>query len=542
MAERPDSPKPNFIGMPHGEMYRGGRIGRYEILTQLSVGGMAELFLAFHSGPGGFRKFVVIKRILPDARANENYVKMFFDEARVTAALNHPNIAQVFDLGDDNGPYLAMEFIAGQNLNQVSAACLKKKRTLPIGFSMTVCRDLCLALHHAHTFVDPAGKPFPIIHRDVAQKNVMVTYDGVVKLLDFGIAKSHNSLGRTSVGMVKGTTGYMSPEQVRGEALDGRSDLFSAGVMLHEMLTGRRLFAANTEAEEMERILYAPIPRPVELDSHIPQRISDVVMQALARNRNERFANARAMAKAVEAAAGRLLYDQDQLTTLMRELFERKMSATQALLESAGGEVSRGRVQSAASALTEDSGMTFPEGGSPHPTGPITLPPSNPFAASELAEETTVAGHGPGSPIRHRSNTAWVVGLLVAVLVVGVGLYVLLERSSLLTGGADARDEVHTVAGVTPGAVVTEEKVDERVPARFRLKRGSLTLVTRPEAEVYGGNRLLGGTPLFNFPMDAGVHRVRVKGPDGVFRILTVPIQVGRNTAYRIGLDDLPQE
>ncbi|MHB8879329.1 MAG: serine/threonine protein kinase, partial [Myxococcaceae bacterium] len=264
MGERTQSS--DALGLPGGELHRGSRIGKYEILTQLSVGGMAELFLGFTAGPGGFRKYVVVKRILPDVRANEQFVKMFLDEARITAAFNHPNIAQVFDLGEEeDGLYLAMEFISGQNLNQVTRACATRRAVLPIAFSVAVARDVCSALHYAHHFTDPAGRAFPVIHRDVAQKNVMVTYEGVVKLLDFGIAKAKGSLGRTTAGMVKGTTGYMSPEQVRGDEIDGRSDVFSVGVMLHELITGRRLFAADTELEEMKLILDAPIPRPIDL-------------------------------------------------------------------------------------------------------------------------------------------------------------------------------------------------------------------------------------------------------------------------------------
>src|SRR4051812_26219417 len=272
------------------ELYRGMKIGKYEILTQLTSGGMAELFLGYTAGPGGFRKYVVVKRILPDAKDNDQFVKMFLDEARITAAFNHPNIGQVFDLGEDGaGLFLAMEFIAGQNLNQVTAACAKQRAVLPLGLSASVVHDLALALHYAHTFTDPAGKPFPVIHRDVAQKNVMVTYNGVVKLLDFGIAKARGSLGRTNVGTVKGTTGYMSPEQVRGEELDGRSDVFGLGVVLWEMCTGRRLFSGETEIEEMKLILSQPIPRPTELVDVIPEALSDIVLRSLARERADRF-------------------------------------------------------------------------------------------------------------------------------------------------------------------------------------------------------------------------------------------------------------
>ncbi|WP_369946347.1 protein kinase [Vitiosangium sp. GDMCC 1.1324] len=306
------------------------------MLSQLSVGGMAELFLGFTSGPGGFRKYVALKRILPDARGDEQFEQMFLDEARITAALNHPNIGQVFELGQDaEGLFLAMEFIAGQNLNQIARLCTKQGRPLPLGFSLSVVRDVCLALHYAHGFTTPGGKPSPVIHRDVAQKNVMVTYDGVVKLLDFGIAKARDGVVRTQAGMVKGTTGYMSPEQVRGESLDGRSDLFAAGVMLHEMLTGQRLFSGNSEHQEMKMILDAPIPVPTEVVPEVPPEVSAVVLKALARKREERYPNGREMARAMEAAAGKLLFDAEQRAAFMQEHFRERMEVTRRLLESA---------------------------------------------------------------------------------------------------------------------------------------------------------------------------------------------------------------
>ncbi|WNG53394.1 protein kinase [Archangium gephyra] len=359
--------------------HQGERIGRYEVLTQLSVGGMAELFLGYTSGPGGFRKYVALKRVLPDARGDEQFEKMFLDEARITAALNHPNIGQVFELGQDGeGFFLAMEFIAGQNLNKVAHVCRRRGKVLPAGFSLAVVRDVCLALHYAHAFTTPGGKPSPVIHRDVAQKNVMVTYDGVVKLLDFGIAKARDAVVRTQAGIVKGTTGYMSPEQVRGEPLDGRSDLFAAGVMLHELLTGERLFSGETERQEMEMILDAPIPVPGDKVPTLPPEVSTVVLKALARKREERFASGREMARAIEAAAGGLLMDAEQRAAFMLEHFEDRMQATRRLLES---------VESAKEPVDLEAARVLRGREEPAMASPVPGPPQ-PGARAEKPEET----------------------------------------------------------------------------------------------------------------------------------------------------------
>src|SRR4051812_46369838 len=181
--------------MPSGsvapDLDRGRRIGKYEILTRLSMGGMAELFLAYTAGPGGFRKFVAVKQILPDIKKDESFVKMFLDEARITAAFSHANIGQVFDLGEqDSELFLAMEFISGQNLEQIVKRANKRAFTIPLGFAARVVRDACLGQHYAHHFTDAAGKSAPVVHRDVSPKNVMVTYTGDVKVIDFGIAKA----------------------------------------------------------------------------------------------------------------------------------------------------------------------------------------------------------------------------------------------------------------------------------------------------------------------------------------------------------------
>jgi serine/threonine-protein kinase len=293
---------------------------------------MAELFLAYTSGPGGFRKFVALKQILPDVQTDE-FVQMFLDEARISAAFSHPNIGQVFDLGLEDGElYLAMEFLPGQNLEQVLMAA-SRVRPLPIGFAARVARDVCLGLHYAHHFTAPSGRKVAVVHRDMAPRNVMITYDGVVKVIDFGIAKAKGRIARTHVGMVKGTSGYMSPEQVRGLDLDGRSDLFTAGVLLHEMLCGRRLFDTADEEAMMRQIANADIEPPRALNPDVPEALNAVVMRALAKEPARRFSTGREMAKAIEAAVGAEIFDEEAVAELMQALFAEKRLQTLALLD-----------------------------------------------------------------------------------------------------------------------------------------------------------------------------------------------------------------
>lgn len=573
------------------DFYRGERIGKYEVVTQLSVGGMAELFLGFTSGPGGFRKYVVIKRILPDVRDNEQFERMFLDEARITAAFNHPNIAQVFDLGqEDDGLYLAMEFIAGQNLNQITGACLRRKEVLPIGFTLSVARDVCMALHYAHTFTAPSGEPSPVIHRDVAQKNIMVTYDGVVKLLDFGIAKAKGSLERTSAGTVKGTTGYMSPEQVRGDKLDGRSDLFSVGVMMHELITGARLFAGKDERDEMLKILEAPIPWPSHVAPHVPESVSKVVMQALERSREKRFLNGRDMARAIEAAAGQLLKDSDDRASMMKELFAERMAATRALLESAEGTANNAMVDKAKRALRGEDGPYLPErvdDSTPqNGVAPVPRKPPARRAAPVTGKMPAIADTAKTeSKPSQLSNVLW--GFVLLSILVG-GAYGAWRLSQVLNATVEPEPEVRTFQPPGPqlpvfrepgptvpdaGTAAAQVKVEpppatpddpgkdgktekpsgRQGPRQVKLERlsgpkGKLTLVVTPNAEMtlyLDGKKeqqvAMGNSPLFGRKLPVGTHKMIIIGPDKVRRVLAVPIEAGKTTPFRFRLTDIPE-
>lgn len=315
------------------DAFSGRKLGKYEVLCRLSTGGMAEIFLASQRGLAGFRKLVVLKQILPDIAGEEEFVQMFLDEARVTAAFNHPHIAQVYDLDVADGElFLAMEFVPGATLVEVAKSCRAANEPIPIGFSLESVRDTALALHYAHTFTDPLGRPSPVIHRDVAEKNIMVTYEGVTKLLDFGIAKNLARKGRTQVGMVKGTSGYMSPEQILGEQLDARSDLFSLGVVLHECLTGLRLFHSKGPDQGAGAILHGHVPPPSRANKAIPPELDAIVLKALARRREERYSTTLEFARALERAVGPMIWHPEQSGELIGRHFSDRREQTRQLL------------------------------------------------------------------------------------------------------------------------------------------------------------------------------------------------------------------
>ncbi|MCY1029911.1 protein kinase [Corallococcus sp. BB11-1] len=377
--------------------FRGRVLGKYEVLCRLSTGGMAEIFLAAQKGLAGFRKMVVLKQILPDIRGEEEFVRMFLDEAKVTAAFNHPHIAHVYDLDVADGElFLAMEFVPGATLVEVARACRSAHEPIPMGLSLMAVRDTAVALNYAHAFTDPLGQPSPVVHRDVAEKNIMVTYEGVTKLLDFGIAKSLARAGRTAVGMVKGTSGYMSPEQIMGDPLDARSDLFSLGVVLHECLTGMRLFYAKSADAMMNAVLSGEVTPPSRVNKEIPPELDAIVLKALAKRREDRYGTTLEFARAIERAVGPRIWHPEQSSELMMRLFSERRDQTRLLLMSgqatgngSSSETQVAQVLARGAELPEPAIPGLPQGVSTPPRAPTPVAPSKPPAPARASPPTS---------------------------------------------------------------------------------------------------------------------------------------------------------
>jgi len=301
------------------------RIGRYQLIERLAVGGMAEIFLARVSGLEGFEKLVVVKRVLPELDVDANFLAMFLDEARLAALLSHPNIAEVYDIGCDDGSYFfAMEFVHGKNLNQLLTSLARTPaRRMPIAQAVTIAIGAAAGLHHAHEKVDLGGRPLSIVHRDVSPSNIVVRYDGCVKVVDFGIAKAASQHETTRVGTIKGKFAYMSPEQCRGRPIDRRSDIFSLGIVLYEMTTGRRLFRGATDKDVVRQIALGKPPAPSRLVPGYPPALEHIVLRALARERDERYASAEELQLALEdfALEARLSVSQVGVARLMERLY-----------------------------------------------------------------------------------------------------------------------------------------------------------------------------------------------------------------------------
>jgi eukaryotic-like serine/threonine-protein kinase len=308
------------------------KIGRHQVVGYLADGGMAEIFLGKeHDG-----RPVVIKRILPHLARQQNFVSMFIDEARIGSLVHHPNVVEVYELGQVGlDLFLVMEYLAGENTNGLMRRLTSRNERLPYALAAHIVAESAAGLQHAHELCDEGGTPLHLVHRDISLSNIFVTYGGEVKVLDFGIATAAHRLTRTATGQVKGKFSYMSPEQCRGEGLDLRSDIFSLGVVLFELTTQRRLFKRNNELMVLKAVTELPIPRPTREVPGYPPELEAICLKALAREKDDRYASAEEMRRDLVAAIARLGGGQDlraPLAGTMSMLFPERVEEKRMML------------------------------------------------------------------------------------------------------------------------------------------------------------------------------------------------------------------
>jgi len=270
---------------------------------------MGSIYLARHTGPGGFEQLVVLKRIRPEAEGAAQVSERFLQEARITALLSHPNIVRVYNLeldGEQRIPYLVMEHVHGRSLGQIMDAGARRQQPVPVAEALLVGVETCKALQFAHTFEDDKGQRHRVIHRDVHPRNVLVSFLGQVKVIDFGLAKSRLSAVKTSTGVIKGTLAYMSPEQASGHDLDPRTDVFSLGVVLYELLTGEQPFLRDELLPTLRAIVEEEVPPPSEHRSELPSGLDDVLMKALQKQPGDRHQSAAELQRDLVAQVERL--------------------------------------------------------------------------------------------------------------------------------------------------------------------------------------------------------------------------------------------
>ena len=310
--------------------------GKYYLLELINVGGMAEVFKAKMFGVEGFEKIVAIKRILPEVAEDAEFIKMFVDEAKIAVKLQHPNVVQIFELGKiEDSYFIAMELINGKDLKTIRKRLKRVDLLMPVEQSAYIISQVCDGLDYAHRKTDEKMNPLNIVHRDISPQNMIVSYEGTVKLIDFGIAKAKSKSTKTQVGMLKGKFSYMSPEQVSGQPIDRRSDIFSLGVVFFEMLTGKRLFLGKNDVETLEKIRKAEVLPPSVFNSAVPPELDRIVLKALAKDREDRYQWASEFSedlKKFSYSSGKSFSRQDMMN-FMSEFFADELEEETAKLE-----------------------------------------------------------------------------------------------------------------------------------------------------------------------------------------------------------------
>jgi serine/threonine protein kinase len=439
------------------------QFGKYTLFERIGRGGMADVFKGRVQGPAGFERVFVVKRILPHLSDDPQFTRMFIEEAKLSARLNHPNIVQVFELGAvDKEYFIAMEYVKGRDLAETMRTLWARVGPPRPELVAYVGREMCRALAYAHDLTGDDGDLIGMIHRDVSPSNVMLSYEGAVKLLDFGIAKAlggEDSVdeGNTQRGTLKGKFAYMAPEQTAGNDVDKRIDIFACGIVLHEVLTGRRLFKGENDLQTVERVRVCEVAPPSVHNPLCPPELDGIILRALARNRDERFQTSSEMADALDDVVHAARFQPTHLAMLMRELFP---------TEAGGTGVNRVAGSMPGSQSRPHSTMRSPT------VPPQVVPRSPPPTRPSLPR----LGHVPTPPPRRSFLARGSTWGALALVVLGVGVGALVSRST------STRD-LH-------GPVPSAESAG--LPRKFSIRVASI-----PDGAaiyLYGQNKLLGTT------------------------------------------------
>ncbi len=467
--------------------------GQYEILEKIASGGMADAFKARRSGVEGFQKIVAIKKILPHLADNEQFIAMFADEAKLAAQLSHPNIIHIYDLGkiEAGGYFIAMEYVDGRDLRGILQIAREVATPIPVPLAIYIASKIASALDYAHRRRDTDGRELAIVHRDVSPQNILISFEGDIKLCDFGIAKAASKASTTQSGALKGKVQYMSPEQAWGRPIDRRSDLFSLGSVLFEMLTGEPLFRGDNDLNLLEKVRAAAAPAPSSLNPEVPKSLDAILAKTLAASPDDRYPNASDLLRDLES----VLYSYtpapgsaDLAIYLHRQQAEEAASAeAKARTEagstaaeapkkrrSKGAPVARRSTGSAPKFVEDLAGSTPAREGSTPP--PVSKPPV-PVITPESKPRTLpgVYGAPPSARAHEKKSRVVLFGLIAAAVIVltGVGWFVLSRQTApAKPAAAPAVTPLATpgVAASTPVPAALATPVATPLPAGFDPK------------------------------------------------------------------------
>ena len=521
------------------------RIGRYELRFELASGGMGSVYLARLKGTAGFEKLVALKRIHPHLARTKSYIDMFLDEARIASQITHPNVCSVFNFGEADGEYyLAMEYLLGEPLSRLwrsTAKSREQRRSTELHLRVArIIEGACEGLHAAHELRDASGKLLEVVHRDVSLRNLFVTYDGGVQVVDFGLASARERLHHSATGDLKGSYAFMSPEQVRSDVIDRRADIWSLGVVLWEMLALKRLFKRDTHANTMCAVMLDEVPPPSTHRPQVPRELDEIVMKALERDPDERWQTAREMGQALRGflSTTKELIGPAELSDWMAELFPHEQAKKAQLMELAR-----------------------------MPHGPVlSIPIRGEFDVTQTMDgrftDPPVLEPAPSRRIKKSGLIAGGLLALMALAVLGLGL----DRSGGQPASPEAvvpeavseaeppRAEVvepSTSTQAPPEEPVATEVVPAAIERKVRAKRrarprvdkrtaepGVVSVVTRGGwAEVFKDGKSLGSTPkLLTLP--PGRHKLLLRpSGNGTPKRIYVDVESGRTKKVAVALD-----
>jgi serine/threonine protein kinase len=507
------------------------KFGQYILLEKVAAGGMAELFKAKKIGIEGFERILAIKRILPHISSDEEFIDMFIAEAKLVAQLSHKNIAQIYDFGKTGSNYfIAMEYVKGKDLRSLLKRCQERSVSMPANLAIFIAREILSALGYAHKQKDSMGKDLKLIHRDVSPQNILISYEGEVKVIDFGIAKAE-SHSHTKTGTIKGKISYMSPEQAWGKSIDHRSDIFSLGIVLYEMITGKRLFKGETEINTLEKVREAKVePFSPSLIAITPSELESVVLKALAKEVKDRYQDASLM----ETDLGKILFalsstePASDLKKFMGDLFCAEIEAE-----------CKTEIEGATKSVQIDRKA-------------VAVPKERARARPQERQERIQSRPEPRRRIfPYILLASAVVAALIAVFVIwphtiGENRYINFISESMQN--QDEQTEVNTGAKEELPVVLPEQAADineqaEPSPQEITqepvvkkppppVAKGNLTVNAIPWADIYVNGKHYGTTPKTIKALKTGQHKVKLENPN--FEVWTTNVQIAEGKTAKV--------
>jgi serine/threonine-protein kinase len=484
-----------------------GTHGKYRVIAELGQGGTANVYLAVARGPSGFNKLVVLKFLKQELAVESEFRRMFLNEARLAARLNHPNVVQTNEVFEEDGrPIIVMEYLEGAALSRVVGRAREQGQPIPMAMHLRIICDALSGLHYSHELRDYDGTPLGVVHRDMTPQNVFVSFDGKVTLLDFGIAKLTGAIAETQTGVLKGKLRYMPPEQIMGEPVDRRTDIFAVGVMLWEAVTREKMWRGMSDATVMHNIVNGSIPSPRSLRPDVPQRLEQICMKALASNPNDRYATAAELQLDVEEWLSGNTVTNRTIGQFVSAVFGDVRARTRDLIER---QIAQLQKQDANPSPTDEAGRL-------------------PNLTQQAYSQTAARSDRPMAPRRSRWRAVPWVLLFVALGAVGFFVKSGWRRASIasVVPAVPPPVETHAAPASEPAPPATEPK------ARVELR-----ISASPEiAKLYLDDHPLASNPFTAIvPIDHEPHAIRAEAPGYATEKMVLSFDKDVDVALRLG-------